>query len=101
MVLAKLKVLTSGKYFFLRVIGSTVIGVGVDSILFCNIAFWNIFPHNIILGIILTQYVFKLTYEIIMLPNTYYIVGFLKKLDQVDYYDFRTKFNPFSLALTD
>ncbi|MFZ2314883.1 MAG: queuosine precursor transporter [Gammaproteobacteria bacterium] len=101
MILAKLKVLTSGKHFFLRVIGSTAIGVGIDSIIFCNVAFFGIMPSYIIWSIVLTQYLFKLSYEIIMLPATYTITNFLKKVDQVDHYDFHTKFNPFSLSLSD
>lgn len=101
MILAKLKVLTSGRYFFLRVIGSTAVGVGVDSIIFCNIAFFGIMPFYILWSIVLTQYLFKLSYEIIMLPLAYVITNFLKKVDQVDHYDFHTKFNPFSLSLTD
>lgn len=101
MILAKLKILTSGKHFFLRVVGSTAIGVGVDSIIFCNVAFFGIMPSYIIWSIVLTQYLFKLSYEIIMLPATYTITNFLKKVDEVDHYDFHTKFNPFSLSLLD
>ncbi|HEU5281416.1 MAG TPA: queuosine precursor transporter [Gammaproteobacteria bacterium] len=100
-ILAKLKILTSGKHFFLRVIGSTAIGVGIDSIIFSNIAFFGIMPSSIIWSMVLTQYLFKLSYEIIMLPATYTITNFLKKIDQVDHYDFHTKFNPFSLRLSD
>lgn len=100
MILAKLKILTSGKHFFLRVIGSTAIGVGVDSMIFCTIAFYGIIPSNIIWSIILTQYLFKLSYEIIMLPATYAITNQLKKADQIDHYDFHTRFNPFSLSLS-
>jgi uncharacterized integral membrane protein (TIGR00697 family) len=100
-ILAKLKVLTSGKYFFLRVVGSTMIGVGVDSVIFCNIAFWKIMPHHIIWGIVLTQYIFKLSYEIFMLPVTYWLTNYLKRVDEIDYYDFQTRFNPFSLSLAD
>ena len=100
-ILAKLKILTSGKHFFLRVIGSTAIGVAIDSVIFSNIAFFGIMPSYIIWSIILTQYLFKLSYEIIMLPATYIISQFLKKIDQVDHYDFQTKFNPFSLSLSE
>ena len=100
-VLAKLKVATKGKYFSLRVMGSTAIGVGIDSIIFCNIAFWHVMPQRMIWEIILTLYLFKLIYEFIMLPVTYSLVSYLKKKDQVDYYDVNTKFNPFSISLVD
>lgn len=100
-ILAKLKVFTAGKYFSLRVMSSTAIGVGVDSILFSSIAFWNVLPHHVIGEIIITQYVFKLAYEFIMLPLTYSFTTYLKKKDHVDYYDTNTNFNPFSLSLRD
>jgi queuosine precursor transporter len=101
MILAKLKIATKGQYFSLRVMASTAIGVGVDSIIFCNIAFWSIMPHHIIWKIILTQYLFKLIYEFLTLPLTYSLVSYLKKKDRVDYYDVNTKFNPFSISLVD
>lgn len=99
-ILAKLKVLTEGKYFFLRVIGSTAVGAGIDTSLFCHIAFYNILPEAIIWKIVVTLYLFKLIYEILMLPVTYGVVAFLKKKDGVDYYDRDTRFTPFSLKLT-
>lgn len=101
MILAKLKVRTKGRYFGLRVMSSTAVGVGIDSIIFCNIAFWSIMPHHVIWEIILTQYCIKLVYEFLMLPITYSLVAYLKKSDRMDYYDTDTKFNPFSLRLAD
>ncbi len=101
MILAKLKLLTRGRYFALRIMSSTVVGVGVDSIIFCNIAFWGIMPPQVIWEIILTQYCIKLLYEFLMLPITYSLVTYLKKSDGMDYYDSHTKFTPFSLRLTD
>ena len=101
MIIAKMKILTSGRYFFLRVIGSTAAGVGIDSIIFCHLAFFGIMSIFMIWQIIAAQYIFKLIYEIMMLPMTYRLTRFLKKLDKVDYYDFYTRFNPFSLSLVD
>ena len=101
MILAKLKVRTGGRYFALRIMSSTAVGVGIDSIIFCNIAFWDIMPHHVIWEIILTQYCIKLIYEFLMLPVTYSLVAYLKKSDRIDYYDTHTKFNPFSLRLAD
>lgn len=100
-LLAKIKVLTAGKYFYLRVMSSTAIGVGVDSVIFCNIAFWHIMPHAVIWSMVLTLYLFKLSYELLMLPATYYITAYLKKADKIDYFDANTRFNPFSLSLAD
>ncbi len=100
-ILAKLKVVTEGGYFPLRVIASTGVGVGIDSILFCNIAFWNILPQSSIWKMILTLYLFKLTYEFLMLPVTYGLAAYFKKKDNVDYYDRHTRFNPFSLRMQD
>lgn len=101
MILAKLKVATNGKYFSLRVMTSTAIGVGVDSIIFINIAFWDVLPTLLIWKIIATQYFIKIIYEFLMLPLTYSLSAYLKKKDKVDYYDTNTKFNPFSFSLLD
>lgn len=101
MVLAKLKVATAGKYFFLRIIGSTAVGAGIDTVIFTHIAFWGVLPLAMIWKIIGTIYLFKLLYEVVMLPVTYRLTGWLKRLDDVDYYDYRTRFTPFSLGLKD
>jgi uncharacterized integral membrane protein (TIGR00697 family) len=98
-ILAKLKILTSGKYFFLRIISSTVVGAGLDTVIFSNVAFWGIFSSALLWEIIFTEYIFKVGYEIVMLPVTYKIAAYLKRLDQVDHYDFNTRFNLFSLSL--
>lgn len=98
-ILAKLKVLTQGRYFSLRVMSSTAVGVAIDNVIFCHIAFWHIMPQEVIWQIICTQYLIKLGYELIMLPVTYLLVNYLKKADNIDYYDTDTAFNPFSLKL--
>lgn len=98
-VLAKVKILTSGRYLFLRIIGSSAVGVGIDSVIFCQLAFGFILPQTVVWKIVITQYVFKLSYEILMLPLTYLLTALLKKIDRVDHYDFNTKFNPFSFSL--
>ncbi len=99
--LAKLKVITQGRHFSLRVLSSTAIGVGLDTVIFCNIAFWNVVPQYLIWKMILTLYLFKVFYELIMLPVTFSLVNYLKKIDNTDYFDTNTKFNPFSLSLLD
>lgn len=98
-ILSKLKILTSGKWLWLRIISSTSAAVAIDSLIFCHLAFLGVIPHSTILKLIETLYVFKVSYELLALPITYFITGYLKRSDRVDYYDYKTKFNPFSLQL--
>ncbi len=94
-VLAKLKILTSGKKLWARTIGSTIVGQGVDSTLFVIIGFYGIFPNSILILAIISAYLFKVVYEIIATPLTYKIVNFLKKKEGIDQFDYQTNFNPF------
>lgn len=98
-ILAKLKIFTSGRYFGLRAITSTIAGVGIDTILFIHIAFLFTMPYSHLWTIIATMYSLKVIYECLALPITYKISTYLKQKDNVDYYDFKTKFNPFSLEV--
>lgn len=98
-ILAKLKVLTAGRYLWLRAISSTAIGVGIDTLIFIHVAFLFLVPYHTIWQIILMMYALKVLYEILATPLTYKISNYLKKKDHVDHYDFKTKFNPFSLDL--
>lgn len=98
-ILSKIKILTSGKWLWFRVITSSSCGVAIDSLLFCVIAFYGSLSNSTIINMILTQYIFKVGYELCALPVTYFITGYLKKRDKVDYYDYGTNFNPFSLKL--
>ena len=100
-ILSKIKIMTSGRWLWVRVISSTSVAVAIDSIIFCNIAFLGILSQDVIWKMIATQYVFKVGYELFALPLTYLISGYLKKKDQVDYYDYKTNFNPFSLKIDD
>ena|SRR3990167_9054980 len=100
-VMSILKIKTLGRWLWLRVIASTATGVSLDSVIFCHIAFLGVVPSNIVLQMVVVQIVFKVTYEVLILPITYLIVRHLKKKDNIDYYDFTTKYNPFSLALDD
>lgn len=99
--LAKMKILTKGKFLWLRTIGSTLIGEGLDTLLFVLIAFWGILPSGLLLTIIISNYIFKCGVEVILTPLTYKIVGFLKKSENEDYYDRETKFNPFRMRIND
>jgi uncharacterized integral membrane protein (TIGR00697 family) len=94
-ILAKMKVWTNGKWLAARTIGSTIIGQGVDTLLFVFIAFFGLYSNSLILLIIISNYVFKVSLEIVFTPLTYKIVNSLKRAEKVDYYDYRTNFNPF------
>jgi uncharacterized integral membrane protein (TIGR00697 family) len=96
-VLAKLKVMTAGRYLWLRTIGSTVIGQAADSAVFISVAFWGIFSPADLQRAILSQWLFKVVYETLATPFTYLIVNALKKAEGEDYYDRDTDFSPVSL----
>jgi uncharacterized integral membrane protein (TIGR00697 family) len=95
-ILAKMKILTKGKWLWTRTIGSTVVGELVDSTLFILIAFIGILPGSLLLTLIISNYVFKTLIEIVFTPVTYKVVSFLKKKEGEDYFDVGTNFNPFS-----
>ncbi len=97
-VLAKLKIATAGRYLWLRTIGSTLVGQGLDSAIFVAIAFAGILPVNVLVGTMITQWLVKSGYEAAATPLTYLAVGFLKRKDGVDAYDRDTRFNPFLIA---
>lgn len=96
-VLAKMKILTSGRWLWTRTIGSTLCGELVDSVLFNFIAFYGVWSLDQLLAVTATQYVLKSGWEVIMTPVTYRIVGFLKRVEQEDHFDTDTNFTPFSL----
>jgi queuosine precursor transporter len=93
-VLAKLKIATAGRWLWMRTIGSTVIGEGLDSIVFILIAFSGTIPTGALAGAVMTQWLAKTGYEVIATPVTYLVVRFLKKQEQVDVFDHETRFNP-------
>jgi len=93
-VLAKLKIATKGRWLWVRTISSTVVGEGLDSMLFISIAFIGTIPANGMVTAIITQWLFKSVYEIIITPLTYLVVNYLKKREQNDPFDHDTQFNP-------
>ena len=95
-VLAKMKILTEGRFLWMRTIGSTIVGELVDTALFCTIAFWGILPPAQLIDYTFTGYVYKTTVEVVMTPVTYLVVGFLKREENVDHYDVGTNFSPFA-----
>lgn len=97
-VLARMKVMTQGKYLWMRTIGSTVFGEGVDSALFYPLAFLGVpgFTPELIITLSLTQWTIKTLWEAVLTPFTYLIVGFLKRREGVDVYDDDVDFSPFA-----
>ena len=96
-VMAKMKVSSVGKHLWMRTIGSTLVGELVDSGLFYLIAFYGIWATGDVIKVAIIQYLFKTGWEVVMTPVTYRVVGFLKRVEDEDYYDTNTKFTPFSL----
>jgi len=97
-VMAKLKIFTGGQFLWTRTISSTIAGQAVDTILFQTIAFAGVWDTSLLLRVILWNYTAKVLYEALATPITYAVVGFLKKAEQEDYYDYDTNFNPFVLS---
>jgi len=93
-VLAKLKVKTQGKKLWLRLIGSTVIGQGLDTTVFCLVAFGGIIGGWEMVTYIAVGWLLKTGVEIILLPVTYRVIAFLKKREGIDAYDKKTDFSP-------
>jgi len=101
-VLAKMKILTQGRWLWTRTIGSTLVGEGVDTITFVSLAtLFGVsgFAPSIWLTLVVTNYLFKCGVEALMTPVTYQIVNLLKRAENEDYYDYGTDFNPFKLEM--
>jgi len=96
-VLAKLKLLTRGRFLWTRTIGSTIVGEAVDSMIFYPVAFLGFWAPSLLLRVMVANYAIKVLWEAAATPLTYKIVNFLKRAEQEDYYDRDTDFNPFLL----
>jgi uncharacterized integral membrane protein (TIGR00697 family) len=97
-VLAKMKVATGGRHLWTRTIGSTLVGQGLDSLIFVTLAFSGVIPFEAMLVMIATQWLVKSAYEALATPVTYAVVGFLKRREGVDIYDRDTSFNPLPIG---
>ncbi len=93
-VLAKMKVATNGRWLWSRTIGSTLVGQGLDSLVFVFVAFFGTIPFAGIVAAIIAQWIFKSIYEAAATPLTYLVVNALKRREGVDVYDRDTDFNP-------
>ena len=97
-VLAKMKIMTQGKHLWTRTVGSTVCGQGVDSLIFYPLAFLGAqgWTTGLVVKVLFTQWFLKVSWEVILTPVTYAVVGFLKRHEGVDIFDGHTNFTPFS-----
>lgn len=98
-VLAKMKLVTGGKYLWTRTVGSTVAGQAVDSSLFYSVALYNVIPAGFLINSILSAWFLKVVIEVVMTPATYFVVRKLKKAENEDYFDRNTNFNPLLVKL--
>lgn len=97
--LAKMKVLTQGRFLWTRTVGSTIVGQAVDTACFVFVAFFRVLPNDVLLAALLSGYIFKVIYEAVATPITYAAVAFLKDREGIDVYDHDTRFNPFELRI--
>ena len=97
-VLAKMKIWTSGKHLWMRTIGSTIVGQGLDSLIFYPLAFWGLagWPVELLWQVILSQWLIKTLWEALLTPVTYLVVGKLKRAEQVEIFDDNVNFSPFA-----
>lgn len=93
-VLAKMKIATKGRWLWTRTIGSTLVGEGLDSLVFMTLAFAGTMPAGALLSAILAQWLVKSAYEAVVTPLTYIVVNFLKRKEGLDVFDYDTRFNP-------
>jgi uncharacterized integral membrane protein (TIGR00697 family) len=97
-VLAKMKIATQGRWLWMRTIGSTLVGQGLDSLVFISLAFAGAIPIHALSQAIVTQWLAKSTYEAAVTPLTYLVVNFLKRKEGMDTYDYDTRFNPLLIS---
>jgi len=97
-ILAKMKIATKGRWLWTRTIGSTLVGEGLDSLIFITVAFAGTIPAPALTSAVVTQWLVKCAYEAIATPLTYKAVGFLKRREGLDTYDYDTQFNPLLMS---
>ncbi len=98
-VLARMKLWTKGRHLWSRTIGSTLVGQGVDSLIFYPLAFYGVWQTETLLIVLATQWALKVGWEVLLTPVTYAVVGWLKRREGVDVYDEQTDFTPFRASV--
>jgi uncharacterized integral membrane protein (TIGR00697 family) len=94
-VLARMKIWTRGKHLWSRTIGSTIFGQGVDSLIFYPLAFWGVWDTSQVMTVLVTNWLLKVSWEVVLTPVTYLVVNKLKQHEGVDLFDEGTDFTPF------
>jgi len=97
LVMAKMKVATAGRHLWARALVSTMCGEAVDTLLFYPLAFYGMWPNDVLIKVMIGSYIVKVIWEILATPITYRVVAALKKAENEDHYDRTTNFTPFSL----
>lgn len=98
-VMARMKVVSQGRHLWRRTIGSTVVGQGVDSLIFYPVAFLGVWSTGQVVAVVITNYLLKVAWEALLTPVTYAVIGYLKRAEGVEVFDDDTNFSPFSVKL--
>ncbi len=98
-VLARMKVLTDGKHLWTRTIGSTVVGQGVDSLIFYPLAFLGVWETSLVFTVLVTNYLLKVLWEVVLTPVTYRVIAWFKHAEGLDVFDTKTDFTPFKASV--
>jgi uncharacterized integral membrane protein (TIGR00697 family) len=100
-VMAKMKIWSGGRHLWMRFWGSTIVGEGIDSLIFYPLAFYGMadWPVSALGEVMLSQFILKVSWEVILTPVTYVVVGWLKRREGMDVYDVGTDFTPFRAAV--
>ncbi|QMW23108.1 queuosine precursor transporter [Sandaracinobacteroides saxicola] len=98
-VLSRMKVWTKGRMLWTRTIGSTVVGQGVDSLIFYPLAFWGVWSNEQVITVMLTNYALKVLWEVLLTPVTYQVVGFFKRREGLDVFDTAVDYTPFKTRI--
>lgn len=98
-VMAKMKVWMEGRHLWMRTIGSTIAGEGVDSLIFYPLAFYGVWESRLVVQVMIANYLIKCGWEAVLTPVTYKVVRFLKRAEHEDYYDRETDFSPFKIEV--
>ncbi len=97
-VLSRMKIWSGGRHLYARTIGSTLVGEGVDTLLFVTVAFAGVLPTGLLRSVFLSNYIFKVGIEVAATPATYLVVNWLKQKEGIDRFDYGINYNPFHLG---
>jgi hypothetical protein len=98
-VMARMKIWTAGQHLWSRTIGSTIVGQGIDSLIFYPLAFWGVWSNAQVITVMISNWLLKVGWEVVLTPVTYGVVGWLKRKEGVDIFDQGTSFSPFKTKI--